>query len=175
MIARRAPNLPLRGSATTTLDSHVAAALTAPSRRTGDSRADPRRCSRCRWQPEHMTRDELRAALAVADGEGAAVCLAALDDPDVAVLQSPDGHAPVPVDTLLRIYRRRARHAERIGLPSVGLDETVAALETTQYVDLRLELVNGGVRLFPACTVFLAPDRPEVVAAVVVTGRAPTR
>ncbi|MFN8074483.1 MAG: hypothetical protein U0Q15_03560 [Kineosporiaceae bacterium] len=121
-----------------------------------------------------MTRDELRAALAAADGEGAALCLAALDDPDVSVHQAPDGDRPVPVTDLLRAMGRRARWARTAGLPAVGLDETVDALLRTPHEALRLELVAAGMREFPACTVMLAPASDEVVAVVAVTGRVPS-
>lgn len=118
-----------------------------------------------------MTRDELRAALAAADGEGAAVCLAALDDPDVSVHAATDDDRPLPVADLLHGLRRRARYARATGQPAAGLDDAVDALTATPYRGLRQEFVAPGLRPFPSCTVLLAPSTDEVVAVVAVTGR----
>ena len=119
-----------------------------------------------------MSRDELRALLLAARGEGVHACLAALDDPATTVdVEVTTDHLATTAQ-LARIYRRRAEHARRIGLLTVGLDEAVAALETAEHDQLRLSLLNA-YSGYPWCVVFLTPDCSEVVAATAVLGRPP--
>ena len=118
-----------------------------------------------------MTRDRLRRLLSATDGEAVALFTALLDD-SASDIDTDTELRPVSTAELLTIYRRRAQHVRRIGLPTLGFDETVAKLESTRHERLHLALGTGrGGR--PACVAFLADDLSEVVAVLAVLGRAP--
>lgn len=74
--------------------------------------------------------------------------------------------------SLVTIYRRRANHVEAIGLPTVGLRETVERLAQTTHDTLRVigAIAQGG---YPACVMFVAPEEPVVIAALGVLGPMP--
>lgn len=115
-----------------------------------------------------VDREQLRRILATAEGEAVPTFLAALDDPRTSVHPDSEKHTNSTAN-LLTIYGRRADHVRETGLPTLGLDESVARLRTTAYPDLTLGLAtaHGG---YPWCVAFLAPDLSEVVAAIVVHG-----
>lgn len=116
----------------------------------------------------HMTPDDLRRALAVANGEAVPTCISVFEDPDATIYADWDEHR-AHTASLLTIYRRRARHVQDIGLPTEGFQETVMRLETTLYGTLRVAVAEGAGG-YPWCVVFLAPDHAEVMAALAVLG-----
>ena len=116
-----------------------------------------------------VTPDDLRRALTDAHGQAVATCLAALDEPEASVHADWADRDPVATSNLLTIYRRRAGHVEDIGLSTLGFREAVQRLEETPHTSLRLAGVEGATG-YPACVVFLAPDKAAVVAALAVLG-----
>lgn len=99
-------------------------------------------------------------------------CLSVLDGADGAALDW-QGQSLMPTANLVTIYRRRANHVEAIGLPTVGVRETVERLAQTTLDTLRVvgAISQGG---YPACVMFIAPQEPVVVAAFAVLGPMPT-
>ena len=96
-------------------------------------------------------------------------CRSAIDDPQAtAQLDWTDLGRPLTAN-LLSIYRTRADHVEAIGLPTLGIRETVQRLGKTRHETLRLASLEGS-NGYPRCVIFLAPDEPIVVAAVAVLG-----
>jgi len=117
-----------------------------------------------------VTVEELRTALVRAGGAAVPTCLALLDDATTRV----DGADRPPTTTahVATIYRRRASHVARIGLPTLGFDEAAQQLTATEHRTLRLIGIEaaGG---HPSCVVFLAPDEPTVIASLAVLGPVP--
>ena len=115
-----------------------------------------------------MTRDQLRRLLLTADGEAAPLFTSLLDDSTSTIDVEAD-HASNTTANLLTIYRRRAEHVRRSNLPTLGFEETVAALESTSRERLRLVLGTGRDG-HPSCVAFLADDLSEVVTVLAVLG-----
>jgi len=65
-----------------------------------------------------MTRDRLRRLLSATDGEAVALFTALLDD-SASDIDTDTELRPVSTAELLTIYRRRAQHVRRIGLPTL--------------------------------------------------------
>lgn len=115
-----------------------------------------------------MTREHLRTLLSAAQGEAVPTFLSLLDDPGADVHPDSDDHWNSTAN-LLTIYRSRAEHVRRIGLPTLGFDETVGRLEATSHERLTLGLATGPGG-HPSCIAFLAEDLSVVVAALAVLG-----
>lgn len=118
-----------------------------------------------------MSREHLRSVLSAAQGEAVSTFLTLLDDPTADIHHASERHTNTAAN-LLTIYRRRADHLRRIGLPTLGFDETVERLETTSHERLALALGTGQGG-HPSCVAFLAEDLSEVVAALAVLGPPP--
>jgi hypothetical protein len=121
---------------------------------------------------EAVTRDEVRRMLTRATGEAVPTCLATLDQPNANLDADAIFEHSATTSNLLTIYRRRASHLEDIGLPTLGYPETVGRLAQSQYERLRMVLITGATG-HPWCVLFLAPDEPQVVAALAVLGPMP--
>jgi hypothetical protein len=115
-----------------------------------------------------MTRDRLRRLLSATDGEAVPLFTSLLDDSG-SNFDAEAERISNSTANLLTIYRRRAEHARRIGLPTLGFDETVVNLESTRHERLRLALGTGPGG-HPSCVAFLADDLSEVVAVLAVLG-----
>lgn len=118
-----------------------------------------------------MSRERLRSLLSATQGEAVPTFLSLLDDPDATLHPDAEGHSNSTAN-LLTIYRRRAEHVRRIGLPTLGFDETVEKLEATGHESLTLALGTGQGG-HPHCVAFLTRDLSEVVAALAVLGPPP--
>ena len=118
-----------------------------------------------------VTRDRLRRLLSATDGEAVPLFTSLLDD-SASSIDAAEGRTSVSTANLHAIYRRRAEHVRRIGLPTLGFDETVLNLESTQHERLRLA-VGTGRDGHPTCVAFLADDLSEVVAVLAVLGPRP--
>lgn len=71
----------------------------------------------------------------------------------------------VPAAQLAVIYRRRAKHARRVGLAASGIDEAVKFFEAAEDRPVSLAIVHGAEWEYP---VFLAADGSSVVACLTV-------
>lgn len=118
-----------------------------------------------------MTPERLRSLLSASRGEAVPAFLSLLDDPGTTLHIDAEEHSS-PTAILLTIYRRRGDHVRRIGLPTLGFDETVEKLEATGHEQLTAALGTGPGG-HPSCIAFLSPDLSEVVAAVAVLGPPP--
>jgi hypothetical protein len=119
-----------------------------------------------------VNREDLLATLRHAEGQAVETFIALLTDPDFVVRIEGDWERPAVTANLLTIYRRRASHVRRVGLPTLGFDETVQRLESTSYEQLRLVAIDGPER-YPWCLLFASPELTEIVAALAVTGPKP--
>jgi hypothetical protein len=118
-----------------------------------------------------VTREELAALLATAQGEAVATCAAVVADANAVI------HHGLPenlsaIQDQLTTWRRRAEHVRRIGLPVVGMDEAVRALTATDHERVRVVGLTP-VGRYPSCVLFISPGGDEVVAALAVTGPVP--
>lgn len=113
-----------------------------------------------------MTRERLRRLLEPVEGEAADLFRSLLDDP-AARIEVPEDGVPVATSSLQTIYRRRAEHVRKVGLPVLDFDEAVRKLQTTEHDKLRLALGTGRGGQ-PACVAFLAQDSSAVVAVLAV-------
>ena len=118
-----------------------------------------------------VTIEDLQRALTSAHGEAVATCREVLSEPGGHLHVDKTGRHRAYTANLVAIYRRRASEAEDLGLPTLGFPETIERLEATRHDTLRLAVFEGR-KGFPWCVVFLAPDGPDVVAALAVLGPA---
>lgn len=123
------------------------------------------------WTIVDMTTDQLRLLLESATGEAVPTLLSLLAAPGAKVDVRSEGPA-IPTSELLMIYRRRAKHVKRIGLPTLGFDEAVEKLETTDHKRLTVALAQAQEG-HPKCVAFLTEDGSRVVAALAVLGPPP--
>jgi hypothetical protein len=86
------------------------------------------RSRRSRVDDGCVNREDLLATLRHAEGEAVETCIALLTDPDFVVRIEGDWERPAVTANLLTIYRRRASHVRRVGLPTLGFDETCNGL-----------------------------------------------
>jgi len=125
----------------------------------------------CGWTMVDMTVDQLRKLLEATTGEAVPTLLSLLEEPGSTV-EVASGDAATPTTQLLTIYRRRAKHVQKVGLPTLGFDEALKKLEVTPHERLTIALAQakGG---HPHCVAFLAEDLSVVVATLAVLAPRP--
>jgi hypothetical protein len=89
-----------------------------------------------------VTLEDLEHALTSVQGDAVATCRGLLSEPGAHIHTEKTDQLAYTAN-LVAIYSRRASEAEDLGLPTLGLRETVQCLEETRHDKVRLVVLEG--------------------------------